>query len=84
MGLCLNVIWGFPGSEDSYCSLTGYDTVLSGIFHSSILDTRYVSIFRMEVYIILFGQKHNVKCRSDIILISAVCGQWAAENININ
>jgi len=84
MGLGLNVIRGFHGSEDSYCILTGYDAVLSGKFHSSILETHYVSIFRIEVCIVLYGRKHNVKCHSDIMLMSVVCSRQAADCRAVN
>lgn len=84
MGLGLNVFWGFHGSEDSYCSFPGYDAVLSGRFHSSILEIHYISIFRIEVYIILYGRKHSVKCHSDIMLISVVCSREAADCLAVN
>ena len=58
--------------------------MLSGRFHGSILETHYVSIFRIVVYIILYGGKHNVKCCLDIMLISVVCSRQAADCCAVN
>jgi hypothetical protein len=78
-GLCLIVIWGVHDNDDSYCSHIGYDTVLSGRFYRSILDTHHDSTFRIEVYIIFYEGKHNVKWCLYIMLISAVCSRRASD-----
>jgi len=44
---------------------------------SSILETCCVSIFRIEVYIVFYQGKQNIKCHLDVMLISVVYVQIA-------